>query len=133
MTAQAVPYASKRAKVVRQTAGRTGGPRIVPLVFFTILVIAVFFSMIYLRIALDRSAFELDTLNDQIVLEESRQLDLRLEIAQLQNPQRIAAAAEVIGLVYPEERVAVVVDGITPSAELTDDGVPLRALRENSP
>lgn len=133
MTAQTVPYASKRAKVARRAAGRTGGPRIVPLVFFTILVIAVFFSMIYLRIALDRSAFELDTLNDQIVLEESRQLDLRLEIAQLQNPQRIAAAAEEIGLVYPDERVAVVVAGIAPSAEITDDGMPLRALTEDRP
>jgi cell division protein FtsL len=103
------------------------------LIFFTFLVVAVFFSMIYLRIALDRSAFELDTITDQIAVEESLQLDLRLELAQLQDPQRIASQAEEIGLVYPDERVAIVVDGLNPASEPFDVSVPVRALEGVGP
>ncbi len=127
MTAQAVPHAVGRAKRATRTAER-GGPRLLPLVFFTFLVVAVFFSMIYLRIALDRSAFELDTISDQIAVEESRQLDLRLELAQLLDPERIATQAEEIGLVYPDERVAIVVDGLATPADVTGSSLPVRAL-----
>ena len=42
---------------LRDTRSRVRGPRLIPLLFFTMLVIAVFFAMIYLRIALDRNAF----------------------------------------------------------------------------
>ncbi len=133
MTAQTIPYASRRAKRATRAAETAGGPRMVPLVLFTVLVIAVFFAMIYLRIALDRSAFELDTLNDQITIEESRQLDLRLEIAQLQNPERIATQAEQIGLVYPDERITFVVAGLNPRADAVDDEAPLAALSSERP
>lgn len=104
-----------------------------PLVFFTLLVVAIFFSMIYLRIAMDRSAFELDTVNDQITLEESRGLDLRLELAQLQDPQRIAAQASQIGLVYPEDQFAVIVTGIAPRADFVERGTPVDALSPDAP
>ncbi len=132
MTAQAVPHAVGRPKRVTGAA-QHGGPRLLPLAFFTVLVIAVFFSMIYLRIALDRSAFELDTITDQIAFEESLQLDLRLELAQLQDPERIAYQAEQIGLVYPDERVAIVVDGLNPPADVPDPFTPIRALDDGTP
>lgn len=80
------------------------GPRIVPLLFYTLLVVALFFAMIYLRIALDRTAFELDELERSIELEESRTLDLRLQLAQLQDPIRIANEAQRIGMTHPDER-----------------------------
>ena len=129
MTAQVIPHAARRTRRASRT-DHHGGPRLLPLVFFTFLVVAVFFSMIYLRIALDRSAFELDTITDQIAVEESLQLDLRLELAQLQDPQRIASQAEQIGLVYPDERVAIVVDSLSsgPGPGPVDDSVPVRAL-----
>jgi cell division protein FtsL len=73
---------------------------------------AVFFAMIFLRIALDRSAFQLESLERQIATEESRQLDLRLQLAQLQDPLRIATEATRMGLTYPEDRVAIVVDDL---------------------
>ncbi len=85
--------------------------------FFTFLAIALFFAMIYLRIALDRSAFELDTLEDQISLEESRQLDLRLEIARLQDPLRISGEAQRIGLTHPEERLLLEVNAVRNTAD----------------
>jgi cell division protein FtsL len=111
MTSQAVPYAARRARERAESAGHPGSPRIIPLLFFTALVVAIFFSMIYLRIALDRSAFELDAVNDQITLERSRTLDLRLELAQLQDPHRIATQAAQIGLVYPDDQITLIVTG----------------------
>ncbi len=128
MTSQALPRAARRARGVSRANRAIGSPRIIPLIFFTILVIGVFFLMIYLRIALDQSAFELDTLQEQIAVEESAQLDLRLELAQLQDPQRIASQAAEIGLVFPEERVALVVAPIATTAVDGQEDEPLSAL-----
>ena len=96
-----IPQVARRR---RTTARDVAGPRVVPLVFYTILVVALFFAMIYLRIALDRTAFELDELERSIELEQSRHLDLRLELAQLQDPIRIANEAQRIGMNHPTER-----------------------------
>jgi len=133
MTSQAVPYAARRERERVAGANQVGSPRLLPLLFFTALAVAVFFSMIYLRIAMDRSAFELDTVNDQIVLEESRTLDLRLELAKLQDPQRIATQASQIGLVYPEEQVTLVVTGTRDLAEPTGNDTPTNALSTPTP
>ena len=102
------------------------GLRVVPLVFYTVLVIALFFAMIYLRIALDRSAFELDELERTIELEESRTLDLRLEIAELQDPIRIANEAERLGMTHPEERRTIVL-GDRPVGAVPTPEVPVSA------
>jgi len=128
MTSQAIPRSIGRSRGSADSRAVSVGPRIVPLIFFTVLVIGVFFLMIYLRIALDRTAFELDTLTDQIAVEESAQLDLRLELAQLQNPQRIATQAEQIGLVFPDERVALVVAPVSPGSDASSEAAPLSAL-----
>jgi cell division protein FtsL len=133
MTSQAVPYAARRAREKSAAADHVGSPRIVPLLFFTVLVVAIFFAMIYLRIAMDRSAFELDAVNDQITLEESRTLDLRLELAQLQDPQRIAAQAAQIGLVYPEDHITLVVTGERGRADYTPDEGAVGALEGSAP
>ncbi len=93
----------------RRGAVAGGGPRVVPLVFYSVLVVMLFFAMIYLRIALDRTAFELDELERSIELEQSRELDLRLEIARLQDPIRIANEAERIGMTHPDERRTLVI------------------------
>lgn len=133
MTSQAAPYAARRAREATLEANHPGSPRILPLLFFTALVVAIFFAMIYLRIAMDRSAFELDSVNDQIVLEQSRTLDLRLELAQLQDPQRIAAQAAQIGLVYPEEQITLVVTGERADVGYTEDAIPVDALNDIAP
>ena len=132
MTAQSIPYASSGAKR-RSVATTRRGPRIVPLVFFTVLVMVVFFAMIFLRIALDRTAFELESFERQIATAESLQLDLRLELAQLQDPLRIANEATRMGLTYPEDRVAIVVDGLGDAPVGTRDGQPIQALTSSQP
>ena len=133
MTSQAAPYAARRARERSEATGRPGSPRIIPLLFFTALVIAIFFSMIYLRIAMDRSAFELDSVNDQITLERSRTLDLRLELAQLQDPQRIATQAAQIGLVYPEEQITLIVTGALGSGDVPQEDSSVDALGSPAP
>ncbi len=122
--------------VARRRIGRTAeaaGPRIVPLAFYTVLVVALFFAMIYLRIALDRTAFELDELERAIELEESRTLDLRLEIAQLQDPIRIATEAERIGLAHPSQRLALIVTTSRETAPPIVAGTPISAHQGRTP
>ncbi|MDA2979580.1 MAG: hypothetical protein O3B42_07465 [Actinomycetota bacterium] len=135
MTAHAIPQAGTRDKT--KSAAQSGqGPRVVPLAFFVLLVIGVFFLMIFLRVALDRSAFELDTIERQITSQESLQLDLRLELAQLQDPLRIANEATRMGLTYPDQRVAVVVSGLNPAHSAVATPIqetPVQALETETP
>ena len=67
------------------------------------LAIAMFFALIYSRIALDRAAFQITTLDGQISEQEARFDELRLAVAQLESPQRIFAEAQRMGMVLPVE------------------------------
>ena len=95
------------------------GPRLRPWLVFIFVVIAAFFGLIVSRISLDQSAFVLDELEGQIAEAEALHWDLRLEVARLQDPERISAAARDMGLVFPQERhaldaPAVEEDGLEP-------------------
>jgi cell division protein FtsL len=132
MTSQAIPLRARRAARRAATAGRSG-PKLLPLAFFVLVVIAVFFLMIYLRIALDRTAFELETVERQIDQSESTQLDLRLDLARLQDPLRIATEARRMNMTYPDERLAVVVNGLdrVPAPPVVEE--PVSALESQQP
>jgi cell division protein FtsL len=120
----------------RRTKERTVGirPRLRPLAIFAFAVVFAFFSMIYSRISLDRSAFELQTLTDSIAAEESRHWDLRVDVARLQDPDRITRIAAGMGLVYPDRRVTLEVPGIEPEAADADyRWSELRALLSERP
>jgi len=123
---------SRRA---RRSANRSLliGPRLIPLAFYTLLVIGLFFAMIYLRIALDRTAFELDSIERAITHEESRQLDLRLTIAELQDPVRIATEAERIGMTTPNERIPIVISSARGIAPPIEQESPVSALPGRRP
>ncbi len=94
--------------------------RLRPWFVFAFVVIVAFFGLIFSRVSLDRSGFELDDLETQIAIEEARHWDLRVEVARLQDPNRITTLAVGNGLVYPEERIAIEVPGIE-SEGLDDD------------
>ncbi len=68
-----------------------------------LLAIIMFFTLIYSRIFLDRAAFQITKLEGSISEQESRFDELRLQVAQLESPQRIYAEAERMGMVLPEE------------------------------
>lgn len=78
----------------------------------TLLVLGAFFALIYARIALDRSAFVLSDIDRQMQAEESRYWELRMELTELQSPERIAAFAESAGLVYPDTVLSIDVPGL---------------------
>lgn len=131
MTAQAIPFRGRsRSAADGQSSER--GPRVLPLMFFVIAVVAVFFSMIFLRISLDETAFELESLQNGIEEEQSLQLDLRYDLARLQDPLRIATEAQRIGLVYPDERVTIVAD-LARDAQIIQPDVPIRAMDSDRP
>jgi cell division protein FtsL len=94
-------------------AGRRTLPVIRPLAIFVLAVVVAFFAVIYARISLDRTAFELQRLNREIVAEQEHYWDLRVEYARLQSPERVTQRAAEIGLVYPEERRMIEVAGVT--------------------
>lgn len=133
MTAQAIPYSDRLTRHDSEERARTSGPRIFPLVLFVLGVVAVFFAMIYLRISLDQTAFELDRIETEIAVQQSRQLDLRYDLAGLQDPLRIATEAQRIGLVYPQERIALVMDSSVPDAQVLESEQPVRAMTGERP
>lgn len=65
--------------------------------------IAMFFALIYSRIVLDGAAFEIKNLEGLISEQEARFDELRLEVAQLESPERIFAEGERMGMVLPDE------------------------------
>lgn len=127
MTAQVIPYPAQ-SHGASDVHVRGGGPRVLPLMLFVVAVVAVFFSMIFLRISLDQTAFELSSLQAEINVEQSRQLDLRYDLASLQDPLRIATEAQRIGLDYPDERVSIVVDLLAVDSQVVQPEVPIRAM-----
>lgn len=133
MTAQALPYSDRRGR--RESTSRTsaGGPRILPLMLFVLGVVALFFAMIYLRISLDQTAFELDRIQTEMSFEQSSRLDLRYDLAVLQDPLRIATEAQRIGLVLPDERVSVFVDLSVTDGQVLERDIPVRALPGERP
>ncbi len=96
-------------------------PKLRPWIVFTLTVVVAFFGMIYSRISLDRTAFELDELEGRIAEEEARFLELEVEVATLLDPARIDRAAAELGLQYPAELVSMHVPAI--EAEGLDPGV----------
>jgi hypothetical protein len=84
--------------------------------------VAAFLGLGFARTALDRSAFELDRLNRAIVEQEALGEQLRLEIARMENPARIAPLAEERGLVIPENTRQLLVDLGGPAVASNDEG-----------
>ena len=132
MTAQAILFRSRSSNAASSRVYERG-PRILPLLLFVVAVVAIFFAMIFLRISLDETAFELADLQAGIAAEESRQLDLRYDIAGLKDPQRIVLEAERIGLVHPDIRLTIALDTTNYEPGPSQADSPVRAMVGSSP
>ncbi|MCP3975364.1 MAG: hypothetical protein GY720_12840 [bacterium] len=110
MTARRLP--SGDFDVEQLTPGVRRPIKLRPWLIFAGVVVVAFFGLIFSRVSLDRSGFELDDLEEQIAIEEARRGDLRVEVARLQDPNRINAIAAEIGLVYPTVRIEIEVPGL---------------------
>lgn len=90
---------------------------------------AAFLVSVYARIALDRSAFVVTDIERQIAVEEARYWDLRLQVTELQAPERISALAVEMGMVYPETVRTIEVPGLGESASGVEERwIDLKAL-----
>jgi hypothetical protein len=74
-------------------------------IIFALAVTVAFFGLIYSRISLDNSAFEIQKLEDQITAQEDLHWQLRMELAELQDPAALDQQIVQLGMVYPENRV----------------------------
>lgn len=93
-------------------------PAMAPWIVVSLITVAAFLALIAARTALDRSAFELAELNAAMAEAASTNQQLRIDIAELENPARIAPLAEEMGLVIPSHREQLLVRGVT-----RDDGI----------
>jgi cell division protein FtsL len=94
------------------TNRRSRRPQVGMFLIYCALAIAAFFAIIYSRTALDQSAFELNELNSQISVERELRQRLELEVARLVSPTEIVPAAEVMGLVLPDDVFPVAAPGV---------------------
>ena len=113
MTARAVRQSRAAAGGLRVIHGsRQKRPVITPWIAFVLVVVVALFGIVLTRTTLDHGAFELADLSRQLATEQVRNQHLRLEIARLESPGTVAPAAEALGMVYPDERTLVTVDGV---------------------
>ena len=107
---------------LRVIAGRRRQQRhhVAPWLAFTIVVVVALIGVVMAQTSLDRGAFELGSLDRAIAEAKTENQHLRLDIARLESPVRVAPLAEGMGLVYPEERQPMLVQGVTDPTVQTD-------------
>lgn len=110
MTARPVPVQSRRLRVI--PGRRNLRPTLGTWLLFTAVAILLFFALILSRVALDKPALELSELRTQIEAEQARYQQLRLQVAELQAPDRIMSRADDLGLVYPDSLQILIADGV---------------------
>jgi cell division protein FtsL len=97
-------------------------PALAPWMIMAVVGIAAFLGLVFARTSLDNSAFDLAELTELIEEETTLNRDLKLEIARMENPARLAPLAEEMGLVIPQETHQLLVDlaPASPSVVLAD-------------
>lgn len=107
--------ADQRLRVVKGRRQRIR-PTLAPWIIMVIVGIAAFLGLVFARTSLDNSAFDLAELTEMIEQETTLNRSLKLEIARMENPARIAPLAEEMGLVIPRETHQLLVD-LRPASE----------------
>ena len=85
---------------------------IAPWLIFSLVAVVAFLGMVLTRTSLDRIAIELATVEAQLAEAKGLNQRLRLQIAQLESPARVAPAAQELGMVYPQSSNRLVVGGV---------------------
>lgn len=113
MTARAARVRVEQSAGLRVVQGRRHRrPVVTPFLAFVMILLVALFGIVFARTALDQGAFDLAELNRQIVAARTENTQLRLEVARLESPTRVAPLAEEMGMVFPSERDTVVVERI---------------------
>ncbi|HET8738281.1 MAG TPA: hypothetical protein VFO17_00950 [Acidimicrobiia bacterium] len=101
---------------------RVRKPSIAPWMIMVLIAVVAFLGLGFARTSLDRSAFDLAELNKAIAEQEALNEQLRLEVARLENPARIAPLADEMGLVIPVDTKPLLVDLDVPAPLIAETG-----------
>ncbi len=112
MTARAAPLTRARPRLRVVAGRRVDSPRVAPWVLFTAAAVVAFFALILSRTMLDHAAFELHELETSIAQQQGRYHQLRIEVARLQSPRRVAPLAAELGMVFPTQSEPITVEGV---------------------
>ncbi|HEU4895485.1 MAG TPA: hypothetical protein VFT85_06580 [Acidimicrobiia bacterium] len=115
--------ADERLRVLK--GRRLRKPSMAPWMIMVLIAVVAFLGLGFARTSLDRSAFDLAELNRAIDEQSALNEQLRLQVAQLENPARIAPLADEMGLVIPGDTNQLLVDLDVPGpvvAENDGDG-----------
>lgn len=85
-------------------------PTVAPWMIMALIGVVAFLGLGFARTSLDRSAFELDELNQSIDEQQALNRSLELQLAELENPARVAPLAEELGMVQPDVTNQLLVD-----------------------
>jgi cell division protein FtsB len=85
-------------------------PVLAPWMIVVLVAVVGFLGLGFARTSLDKSAFELADLEAAIAQQTALNQQLRLDIARLESPARIAPLAEELGLVVPVDTFPILVD-----------------------
>jgi hypothetical protein len=80
-----------------------------------LIAVGAFLGLGFARTSLDRSAFDLAELDKAIDTQLALNEQLKLEVARLENPARLAPLADAMGLVIPSDTKQLLVDLDAPS------------------
>lgn len=123
MTALTQP-SPKRGENLRVLKGRRlRRPTIAPWMVVVLIGMAAFLGLGFARTSLDRSAFDLAELNRAIATQEALNRELRLQVARMESPARIAPLADQLGLVMPQQvhQLMVDMDALVPPTVRAED------------
>jgi anti-sigma factor RsiW len=112
------PDAEKGLRVLK--GKRLRKPSIAPWMIMVIIAVVAFLGLGFARTSLDRSAFDLAELNKAIDEQLALNEQLRLDVARLENPARIAPLADELGLVIPAETNQLLVNLDAPSPAVAE-------------
>ena len=100
-------------------------PSIAPWLIMVVIAVVAFLGLGFARTSLDRSAFDLAELDRAIDEQLALNEQLRIEVARLENPARLAPLADEMGLVIPSDTNRLLVNLDAPAAvvaETSGDG-----------
>lgn len=110
MSVRPLREVSTRGRLRVLPGNRLRKPTVAPWMIMAMIGVIAFLGLGFARTSLDRSAFELAELDQEIDEQIAINRALELEIARLENPARIAPLAEELGLVAPETTNQLLVD-----------------------
>jgi len=115
------------AERVRRRLTPAAGVLLTGLLFVTLFLIAIAHTVLV------QGQVRLDALDADLRIEQARYQELRKEVAEMESPSRVVAAAEDLGMVMPEDLVYLQPDAPSASAVAEPEGDPVDGTDRSGP